>query len=141
MSLFSIAARRTNCDLVLMKCCLFFPMHLHKLDEYLHNQFIILKKISSTSPILETTQNFRSYKYTKYMPQTSWFYFQFHLIFNVNVILFFFNPIYSINIYTTNLTITIKTQQNNKILLQCRQWNRQKKNLIIYIQLTFILQI
>jgi hypothetical protein len=32
-----------------------------------------------------------------------------------------FNPIYSANIYTTNLTITIKIQQNNKILLQRRQ--------------------
>jgi hypothetical protein len=32
-----------------------------------------------------------------------------------------FNPIYSIDIYTTNLTITIKIQQNNKTLLQCRQ--------------------
>ena len=29
-----------------------------------------------------------------------------------------FNPIYSINIYTTNLTITIKIQQKNKTLLQ-----------------------
>ena len=34
-----------------------------------------------------------------------------------------FNPIYSIGIYTTNLTITIKIQQNNKTLLQCRQKN------------------
>jgi len=32
-----------------------------------------------------------------------------------------FNPIYSIDIYTTNLTITITIQQNNKTLLQCRQ--------------------
>jgi hypothetical protein len=32
-----------------------------------------------------------------------------------------FNSIYSTNIYTTNLTITIKIQQNNKTLLQCRQ--------------------
>jgi hypothetical protein len=29
-----------------------------------------------------------------------------------------FNPIYSIKIYTTNLTITIKIQQKNKTLLQ-----------------------
>jgi hypothetical protein len=30
-------------------------------------------KFSNTSPILETTQNFQSCKYTTYMPQTSWF--------------------------------------------------------------------
>jgi hypothetical protein len=45
-------------------------------------------------------------------------------VFNPKLTRFFlikFNPIYSTNIYTTNLTITIKIQQNNKTLFQCRQ--------------------
>jgi hypothetical protein len=39
--------------------CSFFPMHLHKFDEYLHNQVWFFKKtLCSTSFVLETTQIF-----------------------------------------------------------------------------------
>jgi hypothetical protein len=50
-----------------------------------------------------------------------------------------FNPTYSTNIYTTNLTITIKNHKTIKHY--CNVDNKIEKTLILYIQLTFIPQI